>query len=59
MKYKSFEDMPTWVSVPEVAQFMKISESEVYAMIRRKNLTATKIGNRPYSVNKYRLIGKE
>ena len=45
-KYKSFEELPLMLSVPEVAAILRISRAGAYELVHTKDFPAIKIGNR-------------
>ena len=45
-KYKSYDDLPLMLSVPEVADVLGISRAGAYELGRRKDFPALKIGSR-------------
>ncbi len=45
-KYKSFDDLPLMLSVPELAGILGISRSGAYELVKEKGFPALKIGSR-------------
>ena len=44
--YKSYEDLPLMLSVPEVAAVLSISRAGAYELVKGKEFPALKIGSR-------------
>ncbi len=44
--YKSYDELPLMLSVPEVAAVLGISRAEAYELVRREDFPALKIGSR-------------
>ena len=45
-KYKSYDDLPLMLSVPEVAEVLGISRAGAYELARSKGFPSLKIGSR-------------
>ena len=45
-QYKSFNELPLMLSVPEVAAILRISRAGAYELAHTKDFPAIKIGNR-------------
>ena len=45
-QYKSFDELPLMLSVPEVAAILRISRAGAYELAHTKDFPAIKIGNR-------------
>ena len=54
--YKSYDDLPLMLSVPEVAAVLGISRAGAYELVRGKGFPALKIGSR-IVVPKEKFIG--
>ena len=46
VKYKSFEELPLMLSVPEVASVLGISRAGAYELVKSKGFPALTIGSR-------------
>ncbi len=44
--YKSYDELPLMLSVPEVAAVLGISRAGAYELVRREDFPALKIGSR-------------
>ena len=53
--YKTFDDLPMFLSVPTVSKVLGISASSGYELMHEKNFPALKIGGRMV-VPKYKFI---
>ena len=45
-KYKSFDDLPLMLSVPELASVLGISRAGVYELVKEKGFPSLTIGSR-------------
>lgn len=54
--YKSYDELPLMLSVPEVAAVLGISRAGAYELVRRERFPALKIGSR-IVVPKEKFIG--
>ena len=45
-QYKTFDELPLMLSVPEVAAILRISRAGAYELAHTKDFPAIKIGNR-------------
>ncbi len=54
--YKSVDELPACLTVPEMAAYMRISEPVAYQLIHRADFPAVKVGDRRYIVPKDRLL---
>ena len=45
-KYKSFEELPLMLTVPDVADVLGIGRANAYELVRSEGFPALKIGNR-------------
>ena len=46
MKYKTYDDLPLTLSVPEVAAVLGISRAGAYELVRQKGFPALRLGSR-------------
>ena len=46
VKYKSYEELPLMLSVPEVAAVLGISQAGAYELVRTDGFPALKVGSR-------------
>ena len=45
-KFKSYDDLPLMLSVPELTDVLGISRASAYELVKRKDFPALHIGNR-------------
>ena len=45
-KFKSYNDLPLMLSVPELTDVLDISRASAYELVKRKDFPALHIGNR-------------
>ena len=56
-EYRTIDDVPLVVSVPELAQILRVSRNTAYAMVRCGQIPSTRAGaQRDRKVPKYSLI---
>lgn len=46
VKYKSYEELPLMLSVPEVAAVLGISQAGAYELVRTEGFPSLKVGSR-------------
>ena len=54
--YTSFENMPLFLSAPQIAQILGISRAGAYELMHSKSFPTMKIGVRRYVVPKKKLL---
>ena len=55
-KYKSLEDLPIYISAPQVAEVLGISRAQAYAIFHQHGFPAIKIGERRIVCSKTALL---